>query len=303
MTRRRRRPRLPAIRTRLLALLPLLPLCAGLAGRAFAGPANGPAATSAPAPVYEVSVTLSPYGLVFVQVVVGGRPALALVDTGSFRGVELSSRLATRVGLSLEASRTVAKRHEGKSLSLLEGRIAEIAIGGMTLRDVPVSVVEGDVERIADRVGTEFDVILGWGFLSRYSLLLDYRARTMRWSEGALDVEKPRGEGRDVAIRYDTVKGVPVVAGRIGPDSLRMLVDTGAPTCNLDAAIAGGPAGELVPRTLTLGGMRRELSFRVKDLGVVRESLGCAAVLGNNLFGSGRLYFDPRETAITILRP
>ncbi|HSQ59316.1 MAG TPA: retropepsin-like aspartic protease [Acidobacteriota bacterium] len=302
MTRRRLRPRLQTDPRSLLARATLACLLAAPAP-AFA---DTPAAAAPPAatpPVYDAPVTISPYGLVFVEVAVNGRRALALVDTGSFRGVEISSRLATSLGLALKDSETIAKRHEGKELRLREGRAETLAIGGMKRLDVPVSLVEGDVERISERVETPFDVILGWGFLSRYFILLDYRERTIRWSEGAWTEGERPGAGRAAPIPYETVKGVPVVTGVIGADSLRLLVDTGAPTCNLDAAIAGAPAGELVPRSLDLGGGRTEVSFRVKDLGVIRESLGCSAVLGNNLFAAGRLYFRPGEGTISIVRP
>jgi predicted aspartyl protease len=260
-------------------------------------------AAAFPAPVYDAPITLSPYGLVFVDVVVNGRPVRALVDTGSFRGVELSSRLAASLELALTATDKVAKRHEGNALRLQEGRVASLAIGGMKLRDVDVSVVAGDVERISERVETPFDVILGWGFLSRYSTLLDYRERMLRWSEGAMSGVGPRQGGGAATIPYETVKGVPVVAGFVGADSVRFLVDTGAPTCNLDAAVAKAPAGELAPRPLRLAEDRTDVSFRVKDLGVIRESLGCAGVLGNNLFAAGRLYFRPDEGTISIFRP
>ncbi|HEU4334058.1 MAG TPA: retropepsin-like aspartic protease [Candidatus Eisenbacteria bacterium] len=287
MTRRRLRPRLHPFPLSLLAAL------------AFAWVH----AAASSAPVYDAPITHSPYGLVFVDVVVNGRPARALVDTGSFRGVELSSRLAAGLGIALMATDRIAKRHEGNDLRLQEGRVASLTIGGMKLRDVDVSVVEGDVERISERVETPFDVILGWGFLSRYSILLDYRERTLRWGEGALRGVGPRRGGRVTTIPYETVKGVPVVAGLVGGDSIRLLVDTGAPTCNLDPAVAKAPAGELVPRPLRLGEDRISVSFRVKDLGVIRESLGCAAVLGNNLLEAGRVWFRPDEGTISIFSP
>jgi hypothetical protein len=253
-------------------------------------------------PVYRTPIDVSPYGLPFVDVFVNGRPARALLDTGSFRGVELSSRLATELGLALAPTGRVAKRHDGKSLVLQEARLVSFTIGGMRREDVAASVVEGDVERISERVSTPFDVILGWEFLSRYSLLVDYRERTLRWSLGRLSDAVPRRAAGVTTVPVETVKGVPVVAGFVGADSVRFLVDTGAPTCNLDATIAGAPTGDMIERNLRIGTEAMETSCRVKDLSVVRESLNCAAVLGNNLFTEWRLYYESRSATITFVR-
>ena len=48
-------------------------------------------------------------------------------------------------------------------------------------RDVEVDLIEGDVEKIAALVGTKFDVIMGWGFISQFHTLLDYKRFSMQF--------------------------------------------------------------------------------------------------------------------------
>src|SRR5215510_13482004 len=97
------------------------------------------------APVYRATLELSDYNLLFTPVKINGQEARALIDSGNFRAVQLSSTMAQSLKLALTKTDEALRHHEGKDLSLASGRIDSLAIGDYERRDVEVGVIEGDV--------------------------------------------------------------------------------------------------------------------------------------------------------------
>ncbi len=241
------------------------------------------------------SLQRSAYNLIFAAVEVNGKAALALIDSGSFRAVQLSSTLAAEIGLALTETNKVARRYEGKELRLQRGRLNKFVIGDDQQRDLEVEVIEGDIERIAPQVKTKFDVILGWGFLARYHMLLDYQNLEMKWSK------TPFAAGQEkLSFDYTVVNNVPVVKGAIDGQAVNFLFDTGAPICNLDPSLTDAPVGAQTRKDTLIGKNKLSVEFRAKDLAVIRQSLGCAAVIGNNLLAGYKVYFDTTNKVIRL---
>ncbi len=253
-------------------------------------PVPSPAAETASTPLQ-----LSSPNLIFTRASIDGRDVLALIDSGSFRAVQLSSTLARDLGLALIGTPRMAIRHDGKPLLLKSGHVDRLAVGGHEKRNVEIDVIEGDIEAIARQVGTRFDAILGWGFLSQYYAVLDLKNLSMQLSDTPLRVDPFTFD-----MSYAVTSGVPVIKGAIGAQDARFLFDTGAPMSNLDLGVAGAPEGERVLREVLLGHSRVALEFKVKDLRVIRKSLGCVGVLGNNLLKGRTVYIDPAVKMIRL---
>jgi hypothetical protein len=247
------------------------------------------------AETFSATLQLSPPNLIFTRVSIDGRDVLALIDSGSFRAVQLSSTLARDLGLALTGTPRMAVRQDGKPLFLKTGRVDRIAVGGHEKRNVEIDVIEGDIESIARQVGTAFDAILGWGFLSQYHTVLDLKNLSMQLSTTPV----PLGPFT-FDMSYVVISGVPVIKGAIGARDARFLFDTGAPMSNLDLGVAGAPNGEKVLKEVFLGHSRVALEFKVKDLKVIRKSLGCVGVLGNNLLKGRTAYIDPARKIIHL---
>jgi hypothetical protein len=249
-------------------------------------------------PVYRATLELSDYNLLFTPVKINGQSARALIDSGNFRAVQLSSTMAQSLKLAPTKTDETPRHHDGKDLSLASGRIDSLAIGDYERRDVEVGVIEGDIEKISAQVGTKFDVILGWGFISQFHMLLDYKRRSMQFSA------RPLAAGASAfSLKYSVVNRAPVVRGSVGPgkaEEVNLLFDTGAPTCSLDLDLANAPNGMKVSRDLTLAERRIPLEFRAKDLTVIKKSLGCVGVIGNNLLSQYAVYFDPDAKMIHL---
>jgi hypothetical protein len=248
---------------------------------------------------HSAPAVLSDYGLVFVDVTVNGSAARALIDTGSFLGIQLSGRLADRLHLARTPDAGEAARYRGRRR--VERAMADVDIAGFALQGIEIAVSTGDIEAIAAKVGTAFDVILGWQFLSRYRVTIDYNAPRLVFDDrGAAASTAPFV----ILLPFEIVRGVPVATVGLGDAPIKALLDTGAPTCHLDASHAdGATVGSLVDRKLSLGAQEVSLGCRVKDLGPARASLGIDAVLGDNLFRGRTVVFDPVRKLVLLSAP
>lgn len=247
------------------------------------------------ATVHKSAIRISPYNLVFTKVKINGKEILALIDSGSFRTVELSSTFAQELKVSLTETTRVARRYEGKDFYLKSGRIDSLIVGDYEKRNVEIDVVEGDIENISRQVGTNFEAILGWGFLSQFYTLVDYKNLSLQFSETPLD----RGTEK-MSINYTVVNNAPVVKGTADNQAISLLFDTGAPMCNIDISLAGAPQGEKVSKEVLLDKNALPLEWRVKDLTAIKKSLGCAGVIGNNFLRSYAVYFDTKNKVIHL---
>lgn len=270
---------------------------AGLALARAARPDQLEPALAPPAPtVRQVDIEISAYPLVFAQVRVNGRQVRALIDTGSSSPVRLSTRLAQQLTLVLTPDPgSTVQGLDGRRLAVQRGTVEALTIGDSVHRNMAIEVAADRVESIAAQVGTTFDVILGWGFLSRHNFMLDYRKRVLHFSDSPL---QPRGNG--VAFDYSVVNRLPVIVARWSDQEVKLLLDTGAPMCNIDAEFAQTPAGQIVSMEVLLGTVRLPLQWRSKDLSVTRRALGVVGTLGNNLLGQYAVYVNTRNRMVTL---
>jgi predicted aspartyl protease len=255
-------------------------LLAGGLGFALTASSSANVRTDRAATVHELPLLLSDYGLVFTWITVQGRPVRTLVDTGSASGLRLSERLAHELQIELRPiPGTKVRGLDGKVLETQRGRLGSLDLGDLSLGPTDFEVTGNRIETIARQVNTPFDAVLGWGLLARSDLTLDYPGRTLRLGQ---DASSARAVAT-LSLPYADTRGVPVVQGLVGGQPVRLLVDTGAPMCNLDAALVREAKGEVVERTLLIGTWSGMVRWRVKDLAVTSQALGSAATLGNNL--------------------
>lgn len=258
---------------------------AGLA-LAASGCASVPAPEKAAPGTEAVPLEISSYGLVFVEIRIQNATVRALVDSGSAADVRVSARLATQLGLALTpVPGATVTGLDGRPLAVQRGHVPQWSVGREVLHDQPVEVAGQRIEAISRQVGTDFDAVLGWSFLARQDQLFDFAAR--RWYQGAASLRaRPLAE---VALRV--VQRLPVVDATVAGTAVQVLVDTGAPMCNLDSSFAQEAEGRIVERALIIGAIERRAAWRVKDLSVTRRTLGTVGTLGNNLWSEGRIGF------------
>jgi hypothetical protein len=247
------------------------------------------------ATIYQNPLQLSSYNLVFTKIQINGRETLALIDSGSFRTVEISSTLARELKITLTETQKIARRYEGKDFYLKSGQANIFKIGDYQKQNVEVTVVEGDIENISKQVKTNFEVILGWGFLSQFEVVVDFKNLLLKFSDSPIKVS-----GEKFRINYAVINGVPLIKGIIDEQTINLLFDTGAPMCNLDASLTVSAKGEKILKPIIIDKSKLSLEWRVKDLSVIKKSLDCAGVIGNNFLNQFAVYFDNQNKIIHL---
>jgi predicted aspartyl protease len=116
--------------------------------------------------------------LLLVDVRVNGQgPFQFVVDTGA-SGTGLSRRLAERLRLGDGEQRTALGA--GGAVSAETVRVRELQVGPLRMENLPVFVT--DLSAIAGKAGAEIDGILGYDFLHRWRVLIDYPGQTLTFS-------------------------------------------------------------------------------------------------------------------------
>jgi predicted aspartyl protease len=257
----------------------------------------------APIGRHSVAVQRSDYQLIFVSVEVNGRSTLALLDSGGSTGIQLASSLVSQLSLTLQDTADQRTRLDTSVRRRQTGTLTSFALGDYHVGPVTFDALEGDVERIAQQVGTPFEVILGWKFLEQFYSVLDYPKARLEFDEPASQAPPPDTR---VAFSIDSVSGVPLVSGQLGSVHVRFVLDTGAPVSTLDNELANSLAppvgrsevvlrGQRVPldvREVVVGDQALQIGFLGKDLGTLKP-IGARGVLGTSFLGQYRLTLDP----------
>ncbi|HSS20417.1 MAG TPA: retropepsin-like aspartic protease [Pyrinomonadaceae bacterium] len=244
--------------------------------------------------IHKTAIQLSSYNLIFTKVRVNGREVLALIDSGSSRPLEISSHLAQELSIPLIEDKTRTIRgHDGKPFYLSRGRLQSFVIGDSEKKDIDIEVAGEHLVDIAKQVNTTVEVLIGWGFLSRGYVVIDYPHLTLELSDQPMETG-----GGDLHLGYSVVNNVPIVRGAMDDGEINLLFDTGAPMSNIDASYVQVEIGGKVTKETVLGNHKVSLEWRVKDLSVIKGSLGCTGVIGNNFLSRYRLYFDTKNKVV-----
>ncbi|MBM3525883.1 MAG: hypothetical protein FJX57_23275 [Alphaproteobacteria bacterium] len=264
----------------------------GLGRRSLCRGALAAGVVSGRAAAEPVRLRVESAGLPFVSLALGDVAVDALVDTGSTRLLQVSMRHARAAGLTPQSTGRRTRRHDGAERAIFEVRFARIAVAGRQLFDHPVDVIEGDIEGIGARIGVTFDAILGWSFLSQTPFAIDGRAaaQALDLAIGALPAD-----GR---LALQTPRHAPIVVARLRDESVRLLLDSGAPRSAVHRDRL--EPGRSVDMPFELGAIAGTHRFRGRDLGVVRDGLAVDGILGWDFFSGRRLSFDRANARMTI---
>jgi predicted aspartyl protease len=254
----------------------------GTAAVAPAAAANRPSAS-------ELPLTLSPYGLIFVPITVGGADVLAMIDTGAFTRVQISRSLATRLKLATAASDESAQGY-AYGRTAVERAKTSVAIG-QVVEDAEVTVAGTTLDAVAKQVGTPFEALLGWGFLRERPCRIDYPRR--RFAFGAAPV------AGTAELAYREVNRAPIVDIVAAGKRIAMLFDTGAPTCTLESKTFGIAPNTFRDVEYTFAGTTATLRTLGRDLSV-NAALGIEGVIGTNALERYVVGIDPGAHRIVL---
>jgi len=190
---------------------------------AFVRPADGPSDVKIGSAPVVVPIEVVAGGLVFVKASINGTPMSFVVDTGAEGTVLNSSRLAA---LGLTAFGTFATGAGGGDVMLSFVQGVTTTVGDASVNDQIVVAVP--LDHLERPLGRPLDGILGYDFLSRFVVELDYANQSMRLFDRA--TYHHTGAGKPVAVTLED--GTPFLDAEIElPDGNKItghyVLDTG----------------------------------------------------------------------------
>lgn len=255
----------------------------------------------------------SPYGLLFTEIEVQGRLVSTMIDFGDPQVLTLSSRFIERHDLAVHADGRTAYDIHGTAMPLMVGKLESARVGPIELAPVTFGNLPGEIERVAEQVGTEFDAVIGWGFFREHSFVLDFAASRLEFQDDDC-------AGFDAQSRLDLAAGAShlMAETRIAGQPVRVLIDTGASVntidrtllAEVDAAhrrtvrvrhVAGDFDGVELDMALATepGAPGRPVTFEAADLSVL-EPLGARAILGPDFLREVQLCHAPAAGQLLI---
>jgi hypothetical protein len=271
-------------------------------------------AAAAPADVLEFEKT--PYGLLFADIEVAGKPVRAMIDFGDPAVLSLATSFIDEHGLEAEPTGETMMYADGTTFQRLQGRVGSAIIGGQRLESVRFSSASGEIEAVAAQVGTPFEAVVGWGFFGTRPFVLDYAEGRFEFGLEACPAGADAIRTRNPGNSYPGHSYL-IVDGMLGKRPTRLLLDTGHPINVVDRKLLDDDrlAGEAVTiehvagrvdgreLTLTFDDWQRPLAFQPSDMKAL-EPLGVDAILGQPFLesltfcheaGSGQLHFYERR--------
>jgi hypothetical protein len=242
---------------------------------AFARPAERDAdMTLASSPVV-VPIEVVYGGLVFVNVSINGTPMSFIVDTGAEATVLNASRVA-KLGLSAVGTFATGAGGGDVVLTCLQGVTTEVgegAVDALSIVAVPLDHLEAPLQR-------PLDGILGYDFLSRFVIEIDYTNQSMRMFDRAS--YHHTGAGKPVAVTLED--GTPFLDAAIElPDGKTItghyVLDTGClcdvqmftPFVDKHGLLAAFPHAKQAGFSSGAGGVTHEVTATIPALHVGGE--------------------------------
>jgi predicted aspartyl protease len=203
-----------------------------------------------------------------------------VLDTGACTCL-ITQDLARSLGIS--ATRTESGMGAAGPVSIGFGAANSMAVGQARASDVEIGIT-GELGRIATVVGASIHGALGFPFLSRFRLSLDYRTQTLELGESgdsaaAPDEQETRLEFQLAAAEKPLIM-IPAWLNGSGP--YQFALDTGASTTVISSDVAGelGIAGSGIPNVTGGGGSVAALKAKVDSILVgTAGASDCAVVI------------------------
>lgn len=228
---------------------------------------------------------ISPYGLIFTAIEVNGEPLLAMVDIGDQQRLQVAFSTAEALAIPLEKAGFKAGDINGKQWDVYQGTLNTLELGEQVFSDVRFSSSRGDIEDVAKQISTDFEAVIGWGFLQDYIVEFDYSNKLIRMYE-----QLPQGLLPTMTLAYEDQYGPLILEVMLEGKVQRVMLDTGASVSVFDPQLVKfGKDNEV---SFNLSGEAITLTGYEQDLAVLAD-LEVVGILGSDLLHLYKVIINP----------
>jgi len=236
----------------------------------------------------------SPYGLIFTDIEVNGEPLVAMIDIGDQQRLQVAFSTAEALAIPLEKAGFKAGDINGNQWDVYQGTLNTLKLGEQVFSDVRFSSSRGDIEGVAEQIATDFQAVIGWGFVKDYVVEFDYSNKHIRMSE-----HLPQGLLPTMTLAYEDQYGPLIISVKIAGKMRRVMLDTGASVSVFDPQLVKfGKDNEV---SLNLGGEAITLTGYEQDLAVLAD-LEVVGILGSDLLHLYKVIINPLSHQVHFVK-
>ena len=176
----------------------------------------------------KIKFEISEYNLLFTKVEIGENEYVALIDFGDFADFQISTSLIAELQLKTEKSEIIMSDINGNQYALEKGTIEELKVDGIIEKNVTFYSANNEIESVSQEVGTEFQIVVGFGYFKSKDFKLNFVSNT-------IEFVKSTNEKTDFSISVNDDYGYLIGEFQsITNGSFNLLFDTGTPISKID---------------------------------------------------------------------
>ncbi len=176
----------------------------------------------------NIKFEISDYSLLFTKVEINGKMYTALIDFGDFAEFQISTKLINELKLSTKNSDVIMSDIDGNQYALEEGILHQIKIGDKIENNVTFYSANNEIDAVSQEVGTDFQVVVGYGYFRSKDFKLDFVTKTIEFlNPNVIDANFSFSKNTD----YGYLIGNFVSNEN---EKVNLLFDTGTPISKID---------------------------------------------------------------------
>ena len=176
----------------------------------------------------QINFEISEYNLLFTKVEIKNKKYTALIDFGDFAEFQISTKLINELDLRTEKSDIVMSDINGNQFALEKGTLEQLKVGGTNEENITFYSAKNEIEAVSQQVGTDFQVVIGFGYFKSKNFKLDFISKSIEFLE-------PTAEDIEFTFPVNTEYGYLIGNFHSNEnETVSLLFDTGTPISKID---------------------------------------------------------------------
>ena len=252
----------------------------------------------------HIKFEISSYNLLFTKVEIKDKEYTALIDFGDFAQIQISTLLIEDLGLKTEKSDIIMTDINGNEYALEKGIISQLKVGEHTEKDITFFSAMNEIDAVSKQVGTEFQVVLGFGFFKSKDFIIDF-------VNNSIEFIKPKVENSYFSAPINIDYGYLISEFKSTTnESINLLFDTGTPISKIDLNLlpldlkdstVNFQNAEFPSKSLEIKSSNQKITLNMENNDISElKPLGVVGIYGvNDMIGKVFIY-NPLEKVMRI---
>lgn len=233
------------------------------------------------------------YGLIFTMIKVNDKEVRAMIDFGDQHKLQLSSNLIAELNIETVSAGYQVGDVFGNTWEVQKGSVDKLIVGNWLEENVSFTTQEGEIESVAELIGSEFNAVLGWDYFRRYIIEIDYSSNSLTLFYGKNTIED-----EVFSVEFNNDANQLIIPAIVGDQKVSFMIDTGSPVTVVDPLLLKNFQDDIFRFELS----EQELSIQAypQDLSILSD-LQIVCILGNDFLSNWKVIIDPNKSKLLFI--